>query len=121
MSVFTIQVTRDHITNAIRLNKGHCPVAKALGSQGFAAAKVTQETIKVSFSGHRYTFTTPAKVAKFVRDYDSGARVRAFSFSLDLQRPDSVKPMSIGRGRPEPTHSQPRVGRPTNGRRVEVS
>lgn len=93
----TIRVTRTLLDWALQQTSTQCAIALAIkdADDDFQRPKVTQQTISFADArtGVRYTFPTPARLAKLIDDFDRDPTVvRPTSFTLDLNDAE-VKPI----------------------------
>lgn len=98
----TIRVTRNLLDWALQQTSTQCAIALAIkdADDDFQRPKVTQETISFADArtGVRYTFPTPARLAKLIDDFDRDpSTVRPTSFVLDLDEAETrpIKRASI--------------------------
>ncbi len=86
-----IKVTAKHISNGTALSMCDCPVALALKQQLHKLVIVQVDQLEYMPYSHasKYCFVTrtsdtPKKVKQFIKRFDSGKRVRPFSFDVSF-------------------------------------
>ena len=80
-----IEVTREHISQGQRQECALCPVAlaiKAVIPCTYCAVGVG--SVQMIRRKQWYDLDLPAKVQKFIKEFDLGLPVRPFSFELEL-------------------------------------
>jgi hypothetical protein len=78
-----ITVTESHIKRGKIQDSNSCPVALALRSKKYRAVNVDDDSINfVNRSGRDVELDTPKKVSTFIERFDSGKKVKPFSFKL---------------------------------------
>lgn len=92
-----VHVTRQMIDYALEQTSTRCAVSLALkdADDAYILPMVDQDYIRVTnrSSGERLTFTTPARIAKFIDEWDRGIKLmKPFSFTLDTDEAD-VRPI----------------------------
>lgn len=95
---YSVRVTRHLIDWALQQTSTQCGIALALkdADENFTHPVVTQERISITDQrdGQRYTFTTPAKLAKFIDQFDRDpSQCKPVSFTIDLDAADDVRPI----------------------------
>ena len=85
----TIEVTQKDIDDGEKGLCACCPVALAINRElsrpAYASVKFDTVLIKNADTGKVITWILmPAKVNKFVYDFDSGVEVKPFTFELDI-------------------------------------
>lgn len=97
-----VNVTREMVGYALQQSNSNCAIALALkdADPDITYPRVTQTTISYTDkrTGQRYTFKTPEKMAKWIDDFDHGKAPRPFTFEVNPEEADRVKP--IRRGQP---------------------
>lgn len=93
----TIRVTRNLLDWALQQTSTQCAIALAIkdADDDFQRPKVTQQSMSFADArtGVRYTFPTPARLAKLIDDFDRDpSSVKPTSFTLDLDDAE-VKPI----------------------------
>lgn len=86
-----INVTAKHISNGTALSMCKCPVALALKQQVHKQVTVDEYELEYlpysdasKYCFARRTSKTPKKVKQFIKRFDSGKRVRPFSFDVSF-------------------------------------
>ena len=80
-----VHVLQEDIDRGLTNDSSHCPVAEAIKAEveGAKYVAVDLATIRVSIDDTRYIYATPASVAEFLVNFDSGSKhLRPFKFRL---------------------------------------
>ena len=79
-----IAVTNDHIERGARCSKFLCPVALAMRQAGCESPIIYEHVIwvRMKSSGHMHPVTPTPEIRKFIKAFDSGEDVEAFTFEL---------------------------------------
>lgn len=104
----TIEVTKQHIEEALPNESSHCMVAEAIKTSlpGVQAVSVDIQTIRWSDPelGYRYTYVTPKSVVNAIIDFDEGIKPQPFRFA---PRGGQITSMARGgKGRQTPRHPE---------------
>lgn len=79
-----INVTQEDIDNGEPSSR-KCPVAIAILSAGFDDVRVEALHLRFVLDRFQYARSTPDIVADFLEEFDSGAAVEPFSFTLEVE------------------------------------
>jgi hypothetical protein len=79
-----VSVTQKHIDKGKPHNPEYCPIAYAMRDLGFKDLDVGGSDVTGTLGGFTTTYYGPAKNDIFVQKFDSGEKVKPFTFVADL-------------------------------------
>jgi hypothetical protein len=82
MEKFTVEVTEKHIKKGTAKNTESCAVALAVRGLKLRAVEVDNTSVFFSKGGKRYEAILPKRAVNFVLKFDTGQKVKPFSFTL---------------------------------------
>ncbi len=84
MSRLKVKVRRKHIENGIFGSISECPIALALGDQGYPDARVHSNNASYHDGAFLVSAQLSRSATRFVRSFDHGRKVKPFNFYLTI-------------------------------------